>query len=225
MACSIKWFNTVFYPKYSIDRAVFYEEKVVPRISKEVVTLFTPWGPRYDYSSRGNLIEEGDKEVRTLERFREMLSMWQKHMTQQFRWIFMGADLYGTRINGLPQDSVAEYFEQLSIWISLLDLGEFRLWSELDQQAEPLRQKISSDFNHHFDSIVESKAATVAQKIGGGSHKAYLIERLAEATLMEDLFQPIKISCAAKHKDGVVDGPLPRLYIVPSKLQRPWFGG
>lgn len=224
MGHSTKWFNTVFYPKFRIESAVLYEEKVLPRLAQAEVNLFTPWGPRYDWDKRGTKIKETDSEVRTLMRLQQMLELWQKHMTQHFQWIFLGADLYGTRINRLSAEAVADYFEQLGIWIGLLDLGQLHLWSEFDGQAERFRIKIANQFDQCFPLEIVTEASSVADKIGGGDYRQYLIERLAEAQLMEELFQPIKISCAAKHKDSVVDGPLPRLYLVPPKLQRPWFG-
>lgn len=221
----IKWFNTVFYPQRKTARAARYEDGVLPRLKKEKVTLFTPWGPRYKWEAKGMIIQVGDKEVDTLYFLKDILQEWKKNMKDKtFRWIFLGADLYGTRINNLPNEVAERYFESLADWITqIIPEAEFMLWSKFDQVAEIYRKKINNEFDKHIDFGLLHRAIKTAHSMGNkGSPKKYLIERIAEAMLVEELFEPIKISCAPRHKDDKVDYVLPRLYFLPEHLNAPW---
>lgn len=221
----IKWFNTVFYPEKRTARAVRYEDGVLPRLRQEKITLFTPWGPRYNWGHRGAEIFPGDKEIKVIDFLTILLDDWQERMPdKKFRWIFLGADLYGTRINGLSEVLVCQYFANLAEGLKeMMPNVEFRLWSEFDQQAEVYRQKIKDDFSSFVSRDLLFRAGQTAKAMGkGGNPVDYLTERLAEAMLVEEEFRPIKISCVARHKDDVVDYNLPRLYLLPSDLHAPW---
>ncbi|HEY4496773.1 MAG TPA: hypothetical protein VI432_01310, partial [Candidatus Paceibacterota bacterium] len=85
-------------------RAVRLEDGVIPRLKEESVTFFTPWGPRYDYEVRGSEIEDSHREIDLLKFLARILGEFKKNMPgRKFRWIFLGADLYGVKINHLPQ--------------------------------------------------------------------------------------------------------------------------
>lgn len=221
----VKWFNTNFYPNNKTSRAVNYEEGVLPRLRQSCVTLFTPWGPRYSWKERGCVVQENDKEVSVLEFLANMLSDWWQNMPdKKFEWIFLGADLYGTRINGLPEDAVSVYFKSMEAWVSkILPEAKFMLWSGLDPQAEKFRQKVSGNFDEFVSRNIMARATHTARSMGLKSDpKEYLIERIAEAMLIEEMFQPVKISCVARHKDDKVDWDLPRLYFLPEELHASW---
>lgn len=226
----IKWFNTIFYPRNKIARAVEYEHGVLARlhgygcVGPEII-LFTPWGPRYDCEKRGIEIKPGDKEIETLNFLAALLAKWQEKMpNKKFHWIFLGADLYGTRINNLPENAVAEYFASLARWLAqILPEAEFRLWSEFDKEVGNSRRNIWENFGDFVDSNLLIRAQKTAQAMGNGSDpKAYLVERITEAIFIEDTYRPIKISCVPKYKDDKVDWILPRLYLVPTHLHAPW---
>lgn len=221
----VKWFNTVFYPQRKTARAVRYEDGVLPRLRQEEVILFTPWGPRYNWETRGEIIQEGDKEIEALNFLATILEEWKQNMpNKHFRWMFLGADLYGTRINPLPVEVVKHYFVSLAEWLpQILPEAKFRLWSEFDQLAEAYRRRIRSNFEQYVDSNLLQRAIRTAEAMGkGGDPKEYLVERLAEAMLIEEMFHPIKISCVGRHKDDKVDLELPRLYFLPERLHAPW---
>lgn len=221
----IKWFNTVFYPQRKTARAVRYEDGVLPRLRKEKITFFTPWGPRYKWETRGTIIRVGDKEVDVLHFLREILEECKRNMKEKtFRWVFLGADLYGNRINNLPNGITERYFESLADWIAeIIPEAEFILWSKFDQGAEIYRKKICNEFNRYADMGLLNRAIKTAHSMGNqGCSKKYLIERISEAMLVEELFEPIKISCAPRHKDDKVDYMLPRLYFLPKHLNAPW---
>lgn len=223
---SVKWFNTVYFPKNRTARAVLYEEKTLPRLRKREICFFTPWGPRYDWKDRGAIIAGNDAEVKTIGRLSQVLSDLKNNMPDKhFRWIFMGADLYGTRINGLPQEAVGSYFESLQDLIDkFLPDAEFRLWSTFDEAAENYRQEVAQNFAEYTDNNLLARATMTACVMGRNSDsKTYIVERIAEAILIENKFSPVKISCVARHKDDKVDFELPRLYVLPENLQAPWF--
>lgn len=221
----VKWFYTDFLPRVKTARSVRIEDAILPRLRKPDINLFTPWGPRYSWKFRGTIIRGSDKEVGTLGFLRKLLDELLEHMpAKKFRWMFLGADLYGTRLNELPREVTSDYFASLSDWLAkLLPEVEFRLWSEFDEMAEPYREQVRVNFNQLVQPELLRRTTQTAQAMGRGSNaKEYLTERLAEALLIENLLKPIKVSCVMRHKDDQVDADLPRLYIVPEDLTAPW---
>jgi hypothetical protein len=221
----VKWFNTVFYPQRKTGRAVRYEDGVLPRLRAREVTLFTPWGPRYGWEKRGAVIRKEDKETQALNFLAGLLREWECKMPDKtFRWVFLGADLYGTRINNLPGESVSNYFTSLAEWLTkVLPAAEFRLWSESSDAAEKYRRIIRKNFEAFVDFDLLLRANRTARVMRrGGDPREYLVERLAEAMFVEEILHPIKISCVARRKDDKVDWDLPRLYFLPEPLQAPW---
>ena len=226
----VKWFNTVFYPGKKTGRAVGYEDKILPRLREQHVTLFTPWGPRYDWETRGSAIREGDKEIEALDFLITIFQEWDRNMPDKnFQWIVLGADLYGTRINKLPSDAVAQYFvslqERLTISAQILPQMTmmFRLWSEFDECAQEHRDYVRTRIDGMLScQLIHRAVLTAGAMQRGGDPMEYLVERIAEAMLIEKIFRPIKISCVGRHKDNEVDRDLPRLYFVPEALHSPW---
>ena len=220
---AVKWFNTVFYPQEKTARAVRYEDGVLPRLRADEPRLFTPWGPRYHWRERGVEICPDDKEVGVLIFFSRLIGAWQQNMPgKKFDWLFLGADLYGTRINGLPEEPVSAYFGSLRRWLGeILPQAEFRLWSEFDLLAQPLRERIRPDLMNRLTFTVYNRASEVSAKMGGDAED-YLAERLTEAEIVETLYRPIKVSAVGRHKDDGVDGSLPRLYFLPETFWAPW---
>lgn len=201
------------------------EDGILPRLREQNICFFTPWGPRYSWQVRGSVIREGDNEVGTLKFLRTILDEMSPRMADKnFRWVYLGANLYGTRLNGLPRGVVSSYFGSLSKWLAtLLPEIEFRLWSEFDEMAEPYRRQVYDDFSHYMNPELLRRTALTARVMGRGSDpKAYLVERVAEALLIEEQLKPIKVSCVKPEKDAVVDVHLPRLYVVPEELRAPW---
>lgn len=222
----VKWFNTVFYPKNRTARAVRYEDGVLPRLRREQVILFTPWGPRYKWRERGIEIREDDREMEVLRLFRLILDEWQAQMPQKkFEWIFLAADLYGMRINSVPEESVRRYFTSVRVAVDAVfgPRAQTMLWSSFDELAKPYRERAEENLIEVVPWSVRKRAQETARRMGGGNPREYLIERLAEAMFFEELYEPIKVSAVGRHKDEGVDGPLPRLYFVPEKLHAPWF--
>lgn len=221
----VVWFNTVFYPKRKTARAMRYEDGVLVRMKEDEVRLFTPWGPRYSWKERGIAIRDADKEAQVIEHLSEMLREWQKNMPEKrFSWLFLGADLYGTKVNALPKEVVSDYFGNVqALILANIPMAEFRLWSSFDAEAETYRELVRADFRKYVDANLLTRAENTARGLRtGGDPKVYLVERFAEAMLIEERFRPVKISCVGRHKDAKVDHELPVLYFLPEELHAPW---
>lgn len=219
----VKWFNTEFYPHNRVASAVRYEDGILPRLCEAEVNFFSPWGPRYSWEARGMVIEPKDREVATLQFLAGLYGEVLRGMPSKgLHWIFLCADLYGTKINDLSDEPVSEYFASLRSWLAeILPLAEFRLWSEFSNQAEPCRELVRVNLSQIVGQSILTRAVQTSQKMGGNATD-YLVERLAEAMLIEELYHPIKVSLAPKGKDAEVDYRLPRLYLLPEDLQAPW---
>lgn len=221
----VKWFYTDFLPKTRTARSVKIEDGILPRLRKENVKFFTPWGPRYCWKKRGSIIQDFDKEIITLKYLREISYQLSSNMpNKNIQWIFLGADLYGSRINGMPADIISNYFESLFERLnSIIPESEFHLWSEFDLKAQQYRQEVINNRRFYIDEDLFRRAKQTAVFIGQNNNpETYIIERIAEAMLVEELWQPIKISCVQRHKDDKVDMDLPRLYLLPKEITAPW---
>jgi hypothetical protein len=224
---ALTWFQCQFYPERKTGRAMNFEgpDGVLGRFAQREVTLFTPWGPRYDWQVRGAVIQAGHREVILLEFLAGLLAQLQVNMPdRQFQWTFLAADLYGVRINHLPVEVVEMYYASLEQWLAMYLPGAcLRRWSEFDLVAEPYRQAVYRNYAGEFKPELVARAIKTAEAMGrGGDAAAYLVERLAEARLVEDYLRPVKLSCVGRHKDQGVDGELPVLYLVPPQLHAPW---
>lgn len=221
----IQWWHLHFYPTIKVQSAGRYYEGVLPRLREQKIFLFTPWGPRYKHQERGTLIRSQDKEVQALRFFAGFLAELSQNMpSKSFHWLFMGADLYGTRINHLPEKVVSEYFDSFAQWLGeIIPMAKFCLWSAFDKLADLYRQRAREGFDELIDQGVLSRATETAQRMRrNSSAREYLVERLAEAMLVEGQFRPVKVSLAPSDKDHLVDWELPRIYVVPKDIRAPW---
>ncbi len=228
----VKWFVTDYYPSHRTGRAVHMEGKngILDRLSRKEITFFTPLGPRYDWEKRGIKVLLDDAEARLLRFLKQNVYMPMEVLfsRKDFKWIFLGADSYGSNINNLPSDVVRNYFLEMGNLVKTIFPNpkvSFELWSSYEELAMPYKEKVQLDIAKYVPSHIRSNAKSVAEKMGlGGNHSEYLVERVAEALLIDDLYHPIKISCVARYKDDYVDVNLPRLYLVPSSNHAPWMG-
>ena len=129
---------------------------------------------------------------------------------------------------------------------------DFSTWSVMREENsglyQELKEKISGEFvenesyfwdqnssngkdaieiNRIYKIFREFKKAVEVAKFfnpqnAEGSAKKYCIERLVEGILVDQIYDPIKLSLVRKEKD-ILDGPLKRVYIV--KSMAPWLGG
>ncbi|MBI4168042.1 MAG: hypothetical protein HY515_03735 [Candidatus Aenigmarchaeota archaeon] len=207
------------------------EQLTDARLKSQQLRLFSPWGPRYKKGSPK--IKPSDPEIKTLEEVRDVLSMLNGvgYFTE---YLLMPADVYGTEINNLSSQFVKEYFAQLSGAATAIFGGMTRLtikpWSEIRDENYELYKMWFSLAALDFSNLVKAgeleKAVRVAQNFSAKnpeeSARKYCMERLVEAALIADLYDPIKLSLVRKEKDAL-DGPLKRLYVI--KNRAPWLEG
>lgn len=196
------------------------------KFTKIPLTLFVPWGvrPRGEIRLEANLLDR-------LESVKNLLN--QRGIPSQI--LVMPADIYATEINQqVNPDQAMNYFDRISQMV--LKVGfEVKPWSEI--RAENIEMYIQRKAELTEEEIkrivgpnILKKAFSSAERRSGYKQQtdieksafAYLRERIIEGEIINDIYQPIKISAAAKYKDDNIDGPLPRIYIIPPNLMFPW---
>lgn len=207
------------------------EQMIDAKLQPQPLRLFSPWGPRYKKSSPK--IEESDPEIATLKEMFMVLYQF-KAVGYAPGLLLMPADVYGTEINDLPEQFVRDYFRWLEEAAlrrldSVADIT-VKPWSEIRNENRELYNMWCSLARMDFNDLVKTgeleKAVRVAQNFNPssaeGSARKYCMERLVEAALIADLYDPIKLSLVRKEKDAL-DGPLKRIYII--KNRAPWMEG
>lgn len=222
----------------------FYGDKVFRRIAtarkeSEPLTLFVPWGIRPTYS--GDMYETGkfnagSAESQVLDRvfgFQHMLDA----RKVPSRVLIMPADLYAINVNGMDTQRL-QYFDVLQSSVAEKaatggGVYEIAPWSRLREQNADRYAELAAEYtDEQIGKVVPwglmDKAFESARKysVGGDYRQAamdYLRERLCEGHIIEELFWlVVKLSCVPPRKNKVVDGPLPILNLIPSKLRAPW---
>jgi hypothetical protein len=199
------------------------QQLAVARLKPEKLQLFTPWGPRYS-KNRANILES-DPETATLRELREIADQFEEGGFC-LEYLLMPADVYGIEINGLPEQFVKDYFTYLED-VAQRELGKITVkpWSEIRAESpyENLRKDVEENFFNWVKQGEYENAVQVARIMNPDdseqSAKRYCVERIVEANIINDLYDPIKISAVRKEKDAL-DGPLKRVYMVENKA--PW---
>lgn len=222
---------------WQVDRPVI-PEKILARLNGPLVTLFTPWGP--PYQNRGLDLAHGP-EPATVKGLAEIKNLFE-HYDRRVVWQFMGADAYGTEVNQkngksrVSPKTVGQYFAQIELLLKR-SLGPlyFHTWSKIRRDASLIMVSFLEELTDEFVAELVGpelldEACQTSRAINGFKCKEearvtaieYLKQRLFEAEIVETLWHPVKVSLAPPHKDRVVDGPLPVLYLVPQELRAPW---
>ncbi len=201
------------------------------RLDRKRVCFFSPWGPRYKKSDP--YIKEGDLEITTLEEIGSFFDGF-KQCGFSVDFVVMPADFYGTSINNLSPPFVREYFNSLKVLATsqLKDVCNLTVkpWSKFKSeraaQYEDLRREVEKDSAKFFSDQQFEQALKTARVFNSqnayGSAWNYCIERVIEASLVEEAYSPIKLSLVRKEKDEL-DGSLKRIYVIQNKA--PWLGG
>jgi hypothetical protein len=219
-----------------------FPEKAFARLARaretdSPVTLFVPWGINPEWIETAEDINLNSPEAEVLGRikaFQELLAA--NRIKSQV--LLMPADLYATEVNNFDSSVANSYMEWLKYLADKFGY-ETKPWSEIRQENQTeydrLRQKITLERIEANDELRArlSKAYLTAKKRSGyetwGQQKeaalAYVTERLCEAVIVEEKYQPIKVSCVEPGKDGPLDGEIPRLYLIPDSLRFPWLKG
>ena len=219
----------------SIERPVksdkILEKLACAAFNQTPVRLFSPWGPRYKNPSPR--IQESDPEVNTLLEMKAVVDEFQSRGVKT-NILIMPADVYGTEINGLPADFVYSYFSYLEDMArGKLGNVDIKSWSSIRRENWEMYEKVTLNPDESLERELErvfdkefEKAGVVARRFNPSnamtSAKRYIVERLAEAMIIDSVYSPVKLSLVRKEKDSL-DGPLPRVYLV--KNRAPWMAG
>ncbi len=189
------------------------------------LNFFSPWGPRYKISTPE--IEENSPEMKTIG---ELVEIFQEFVGFGYkpRLVLMPADTYGIEINNLPSEFVVIYFDSLSRVLAK-ELGdlvklEIKPWSEIRNEDRERYDELYEEMAARWKySSLPSRAVNTARFFNPDkpedSARRYIIERMVEATIIEERYAPIKLSLVRKEKDEL-DGALRRIYIIRNKA--PW---
>ena len=198
------------------------------KFKNQNLSVFIPWGPRYNKTSP--IITAGDAELATLNELRDSLSFF-NNAEFPIDLLIMPADVYAKEINTLSSDFVDSYFTQLEYRVQeyLSPVANITIspWSEIratyaDRYNE-LRKDVTENFEDRIDPLQFLGAIKAAKffnpKKAEQSARAYCIERFVEGFLINEVYEPVKMSLVRKEKDAL-DGPLQRIYIVENRA--PW---
>jgi len=194
------------------------------RITAAPLILFVPWGVR----PAGTLGESEIEALGILERFNNDLQ--KRNINTAV--LIMPADVYATEVNNQVDATYADaYFQSVNSQASQKGFA-VKPWSSIRQDNQEEYSRLRSELNP--SSILPAGVLERALKAAGrrSGYKdgrdiesaafAYLQERLCEAEIIEKNYKPVKVSMVAKGKDAYVDRNLPRVYILPERLQFPW---
>ena len=192
-----------------------------PLSENDPVVFFTPWGPKYTYKEKG--IGVGEPERLTLDELGKINRYFSQELGISTEWRIMFADIYGTQINGLPEDKVNGYFANLEEEISKMP-GFMTMWwsktKDCKRYAE-LEKQVTGSFFDYIAPEIFSKNIEKSKELGGdeSNARAYSVERVVEGLLIQEMYDPLKFSLVAS-KNDVLDGPLRRVYVVENR--KPW---
>lgn len=227
-AAEIAWMAT----KPLLTETVISQREIIARFTKSTptapLTLFVPWGVR----PAG---QAGASETQALDTIQE----YQQTLGESgvlAKVLLMPADVYAIEINGYPWESTTNYFNW--VWTQA-ENREFQVlpWSAIRSQNQEQYDEIlqweanpESLWRNIPKSLWYRDLLPVAfrrsQMLGDQEIRTaafnYLKERIAEARIIESVYQPIKLSMVSPAKDNIVDCELPRLYILPRDLRFPW---
>ncbi len=215
-------------PQFAFD-PVFPETIIKRLMGEQKPTLFIPWGVR-------NSSYFGSKEQKAMDQIDVVRGLLQKRTIDPLI-LLMPADLYALEVNKLLEPkNVRAYFDQVK------NEGERRgytvmPWSTIRSDNQDIYDTLATKYTDNAlqtllpNSVIESATRAAGKNSGytdsDGIVRAafrYLRERVCEATIVENCWQPIKLSMAPKNKDNAVDMELPRLYVLPENLVLPWKG-
>ncbi|MBT3406323.1 hypothetical protein HN419_04085 [Candidatus Woesearchaeota archaeon] len=198
-------------------------------VSGDELFLFTPWGPRYGYETRGTEIKENDAETKALEELAEV-TKGIRDTGMNVTNLLMYADLYGTDVNGLPVNVVRAYGQSLKqTAVDRLQDPLVKPWSVIRSGAQDMYDALCAQVSEMFGTYVSEgtfeKMVKVGERFNPGSgresSRKYCIERVVEARMIDLLYDPIKASMVIPEKDEL-DGSLKRVYVINNRA--PWLG-
>jgi hypothetical protein len=203
-------------------------EKIFARLAEArriqvPITLFVPWGVRPE----GEIGKEYEA-LDTLQEIQAKLSI----LRIPSQLLIMPADVYATEVNGLDSKRTDTYFAQITTEATQRGMI-VKPWSQIREENRQLYDVMAGELTREKLEAIIGSAGTMQKVFQAASRRsergntqqaayAYLRERVIEAQIVERRYCPIKMGFAPKNKDNNIDGPLPRLYVIPESLQFPW---
>jgi hypothetical protein len=200
------------------------------RIGESELCFFSPWGPRYKIKTTE--IGESSPEIATLREVKEILEGFIRYGFE-IRFLVMPADTYGTDINGLSESFVNGYFNALSnviqgIMRPLTGEGKLNIsfvpWSRIKGENLEEYSWIKANISEMpIDNLIRDalrKARIMNPDNIDRSAKRYVEERVTEAILIGQLYDPIKLSLVKKENDAADLQSFMRVYVIKNKA--PW---
>lgn len=213
------------------------------RTTNGLLTLFVPWGVNTKYQGEGAAAMAvsipGSAEMRVLQRIKCAQDQLTGNSVPS-QVLLMPADLYATEVNNYDQSTVDAYLERLRLMVDMCGFGGIAIkpWSEIRSENRAEYDRVKTVVQERLQNADQNKklAATMrgltssAEKRSGydkmeeqqAAMQRYVVERLCEAEIIESQYIPIKVSCVGPQKDGVLDGNIPRVYLIPEKDRAPW---
>jgi hypothetical protein len=210
------------YPTVIMDRIAEARDK------KTQLTLFIPWGVRIDG-------QFGDNELKVMSRIQSLQEQLQKRRINT-EVLLMPADLYATEVNNQVNPAQSEnYFATVSEaaknkfgftvkpWseIRTENLGRYQARAEQLTEDAIRRLLTKQKVTDAIDAAGRRSGYQETKDIQAAAFR-YLRERIIEAEIVDDTYNPVKVSAVPRNKDNEIDGPLPRLYLFSSEEQFPW---
>lgn len=200
------------------------------RVENGQICFFSPWGPRYKIKTTE--VTESSAETATLKEVREVFDGL-ADLGFKIRFLVMPADTYGTEINSLSQDFVDSYFSSLKnavdkIMRQLIERGclsvEIVPWSIIKGENAGEYFRIKSGISEMPLPDLMRDALRKARVMNPGdvdrSARKYVEERVTEAILIDQLYNPIKLSLVKKENDAADLQSFMRIYVIRNKA--PW---
>lgn len=194
------------------------------RLTTKTLIFFVPWGVR----PVGVFGQTEMEALEILKRFNDNFQSRNINTTV----LIMPADLYATEVNNQVDTTYVDTYFQIVATQASQKGFTVKPWSAIRQENQEEYDKLRSELNPRTilpSGVLERALKAAGRRSGYEDEKsiesaafAYLRERLCEAEIIEKSYKPVKISMVTKGKDAYVDRNLPRMYIIPERLQFPW---
>lgn len=172
------------------------EQLATARLLPERLRLFSPWGPRYNKDTPE--IKESDPEIATLREVSSILNRF-RESGYDIDFLLMTADAYGTEVNNLSKEFVADYFKYLEECV-YREVGKagvsVKAWSSIrDEQRTRYDELVEEIDRNFYDWIKEGEyknSLRVAKFFNPDnaeeSSRRYCIERLTEGNIINEIY-------------------------------------
>lgn len=209
----------------AVNKPTISERIKKSRQDDSQLILFVPWGVRPAGEIR--------LEFSVIEKLQNVKNQLNKFGVKA-QILIMTADSYATEINKqVDPDAAIKYFSSIQAIAQENDF-DYTTWSRIRKENFVIYQKLFREITEDTiretidQETISGALKSSARRSGNFSRRAveqaafaYMRERLIEGQLIDAVYKPIKVSAVVKYKDSL-DGPLPRIYVIPQEEQFPW---